>query len=80
MIQDLETSTRQKLRDKKLRLHVLKAIRELIGDKNYVVLTILHRRAISPPSCINVPNPSRILMCVNPISWVKNKRLRKGVG
>ena len=68
MLQDLETSTTQKRRDKELWLHVLKVIRELVGDKNYVVLTNLHRRAINPPSWINVPNPSRILMCVNPIS------------
>ena len=39
-----------------------------VTEKNYAILTILQRRAMSPPSCINVPTPSRILMCVKPIS------------
>ena len=75
MLQDLATSTGHELSDKELRLHALKAIGEMIDGKSYVVLTILQSRANNPPSCICVPNPSRILMCVKPISWFKtNKR------
>jgi hypothetical protein len=64
---------KKNLHNKKLGIDVLPICVSSVTENNRTTLTILQRRATSPPSCINVPTPSRILMCVKPISCMKHE-------
>jgi len=49
-----------------------------LSSNNFGSMCILHSRATSPLSCNNVPTPSSIFICVNPISYYQRcKRTRK---